>query len=192
MQKLHTKAPALIVWTFCMYNGSITTMADLEDTLDSFDFINPADIIQVTHLIPDFQSGTSSDLLNGPSIVLDDWEQGDWMFYYVNRYVLNIISNESETKSYKYGSVGHYQHHVKPAEHLNVELAGSYKYNDNNTLSEPEELERPDMDTEGTSEPPNVIAPTAEDEGAEDEEEDRGAEEEDEGVEEEYWGRLAI
>lgn len=89
-------------WETCRLDRlSYETCRTEQDTLDSFGFIDPADIIRATHLIPDFQSGTSSDLLNGPSVALDDQEQGDWMFYYVDRYVPNIISHRSEAKPYE-------------------------------------------------------------------------------------------
>lgn len=56
-----------------------------QDVLDSFDFVDPADIIRASHLIPDFASETSLSLLNGLSVATDDQEHGDWNFYYINR-----------------------------------------------------------------------------------------------------------
>ncbi|CEL58458.1 hypothetical protein RSOLAG1IB_12126 [Rhizoctonia solani AG-1 IB] len=58
-----------------------------EDNLDSFDFVDPKDIIRATHLIPDFRSGTSADFLTAShSISHDDPTEGfDWRYFYVNR-----------------------------------------------------------------------------------------------------------
>lgn len=56
-----------------------------QDVLNSFDFIDPNDIIRAAHLIPDFSSGISDGLLRHPSSVARDGPHGDWMGYYVNR-----------------------------------------------------------------------------------------------------------
>ncbi|KAG9100818.1 hypothetical protein FRC06_003664 [Ceratobasidium sp. 370] len=59
-----------------------------DDILDSFDFIDPSNILQATHMIPDFCSDTTRDLLgHGASIAYDNPEFGDWKGYYVNRFV---------------------------------------------------------------------------------------------------------
>ncbi|KAG9093781.1 hypothetical protein FRC06_011376 [Ceratobasidium sp. 370] len=148
-----------------------------QDILDSFNFVNPADVIRATHLIPDFQSGISSDLLNGRSVALDDQEHGDWTFYYVNRFV-----DRDMLMRYLGGGIGHYQNHTKPAEQPNAELVSSYEYDNDNAPGEPEGVEGPDEGTEGVSELPNAIAPTAKDEAGAEEEGEEGvdAREEDE------------
>lgn len=61
-----------------------------QDILDSFDFVNPCDIIRAAHLIPDFKSGITT-FLRGPSIAHDNEEHGDWFAYYVNQYVRNLL-----------------------------------------------------------------------------------------------------
>ncbi|GAB1527141.1 hypothetical protein RhiTH_010316 [Rhizoctonia solani] len=80
-----------------------------EDNLDSFDFVNPSDIIRAAHLIPDFQSGTSTNLLNTPhSLSHDNPKRGaDWCYYYVNRFVDRDI-----LMRYLGGGVGHYRHDI--------------------------------------------------------------------------------
>lgn len=58
-----------------------------QDIIDSFDFIDPKDIIRAAHMIPDFQSGTSNTFLRIPSsIAHDNSDHTDWNGYYVNRY----------------------------------------------------------------------------------------------------------
>ncbi|KAG8701768.1 hypothetical protein FRC11_011922 [Ceratobasidium sp. 423] len=58
-----------------------------EDNLDSFDFVDPNDVIRLAHVIPDFQSGLAGDLLHAsPSTAHDFQEDGtDWNYYYINR-----------------------------------------------------------------------------------------------------------
>lgn len=59
-----------------------------QDNIDSFDFIDPNDIIRATHLIPNFASGVTRDLLHSAqSIAHDNPDHTDWQAYYVNRYV---------------------------------------------------------------------------------------------------------
>lgn len=55
------------------------------DVLNSFDFINPADIVRSCHLIPDFRAGIDTNLLRGPTSMSWDNDLGDWRYYYVNR-----------------------------------------------------------------------------------------------------------
>ncbi|KAF8599346.1 hypothetical protein BDV93DRAFT_449512, partial [Ceratobasidium sp. AG-I] len=74
-----------------------------QDVLDLFDFVDPADIIRASHLIPDFCSGTSSNLLSGPSLATDDQENGDWNHFYVNRFV-----DRDMLMRYLGGGAGHY------------------------------------------------------------------------------------
>jgi hypothetical protein len=73
-------------WDSCRLDRlSYETCHTDEDIRDSFDFVDPADIVRASHLIPDFGSQTSSDLLNGLSLASDSQEYGDWAYYYVNR-----------------------------------------------------------------------------------------------------------
>ncbi|KAG8939805.1 hypothetical protein FRC03_006029 [Tulasnella sp. 419] len=50
----------------------------------AFGFIDPSDVIRACHLIPDFSSGKTTDLL-GPSSVRED--DGDFKYYFVNRFL---------------------------------------------------------------------------------------------------------
>ena len=52
---------------------------------DTFGFLDPDLIIQGSHLIPDFNSGRTCDLLvyNGPAVAQSPDEEDDWMNYYV-------------------------------------------------------------------------------------------------------------
>ncbi|CEL56121.1 hypothetical protein RSOLAG1IB_07574 [Rhizoctonia solani AG-1 IB] len=86
-----------------------------EDNLDSFDFVDPSDIIRAAHLIPDFQSGASTALLDTPhSLSHDDPNRGtDWCYYYVNRFVDRDI-----LMRYLGGGVGHYHHSVMTNEEI--------------------------------------------------------------------------
>lgn len=62
-----------------------------EDNVDAFDFVDPNDIIRASHLIPDFNSGTTSDLLRASRSVAHDNDGNDWQSYYVDRYVTSIF-----------------------------------------------------------------------------------------------------
>ncbi|KAJ1309331.1 hypothetical protein OPQ81_004992 [Rhizoctonia solani] len=77
-----------------------------EDNLDSFDFVDPNDIIRTAHLIPDFQTGTTDTLLNtSHSLSHDDPQCGvDWRYFYVNRFV-----DRDVLMRYLSGGVGHYR-----------------------------------------------------------------------------------
>ncbi|CAE6459848.1 unnamed protein product [Rhizoctonia solani] len=84
--------------------GYLTCRTD-EDILDSFDFIDPEDIVRACHLIPDFHSGTISDLLSSArSLAHDDPGFGDWSRYYVGRFV-----DRDMLMRYLGGGVGHYK-----------------------------------------------------------------------------------
>ncbi|OCH83554.1 hypothetical protein OBBRIDRAFT_742975, partial [Obba rivulosa] len=53
----------------------------------AFGFLDPADVIRASHIIPSFSYGRTSGLM-GPSIARrEDEEDEDWEFYYVNMYV---------------------------------------------------------------------------------------------------------
>ena len=53
---------------------------------DAFGFLDPDLIIRGSHLVPDFNSGRTRDLLayNGPTVARSPDEEDDWMNYYVN------------------------------------------------------------------------------------------------------------
>ncbi|KAF8749202.1 hypothetical protein RHS01_10263 [Rhizoctonia solani] len=77
-----------------------------QDILDSFDFVHPSDIIRAIHLIPDFQSGPSNNLLNFAKLIVhNSKEHWDWKHYYVNRFVDRDI-----LMRYLGGGIGHYRH----------------------------------------------------------------------------------
>lgn len=79
-------------WDFCRLDRLGYEVCRTEqDVLDSFDFVDPTDVIRGVHLLPDFHSGIATDLLNnqpGNSIAHDNPRHGDWRYYYVNRCVL--------------------------------------------------------------------------------------------------------
>ncbi|KAJ1304192.1 hypothetical protein OPQ81_008592 [Rhizoctonia solani] len=77
-----------------------------EDNLDSFDFVDPNDIIRTAHLIPDFQTGTTDTLLNtSHSLSHDDPQCGvDWRYFYVNRFM-----DRDVLMRYLSGGIGHYR-----------------------------------------------------------------------------------
>jgi hypothetical protein len=73
-----------------------------QDIIDSFDFVDPKDIVRAAHLIPDFQSGVSGDFLHSSSsIAHDNTDHTDWNGYYVNRYVCvsSYMHSASRTNS---------------------------------------------------------------------------------------------
>ena len=53
---------------------------------DAFGFLDPDLIIRGCHLIPDFNSGQTSDLMpyDGPTVARLPEEKDDWMNFYVN------------------------------------------------------------------------------------------------------------
>ena len=57
-----------------------------ETNLDAFGFLNPDLIIQGAHLIPDFNSGWTNNLMSydGPTAAWCPDEKDDWMNFYVN------------------------------------------------------------------------------------------------------------
>jgi hypothetical protein len=55
------------------------------DDPEAFGFLDPAHVLRASHLIPAFSLGRTISLL-GPSMARDS-EDGDWMNYYVMRYV---------------------------------------------------------------------------------------------------------
>ncbi|CCO29819.1 hypothetical protein BN14_03840 [Rhizoctonia solani AG-1 IB] len=82
---------------------------------DTFRLDRVGDIIRAAHLIPDFQSGASTALLDTPhSLSHDDPNRGtDWCYYYVNRFVDRDI-----LMRYLGGGVGHYHHSVMTNEEI--------------------------------------------------------------------------
>ncbi|KAJ1311938.1 hypothetical protein OPQ81_010398 [Rhizoctonia solani] len=70
------------------------------------------DIIRAVHLIPDFQSGPSNNLLNfTKSGAHDSNEHWDWKHYYVNRFV-----DQDILMRYSGGGIGHYQYTIRDSE----------------------------------------------------------------------------
>jgi hypothetical protein len=53
----------------------------------SFGFLDPANVIRGSHLIPAFGYGLTSRFL-APSLIIRDVDEQDWESFYVNRYVL--------------------------------------------------------------------------------------------------------
>lgn len=71
------------------------------DSPDPFGFVDPANVIRGCHLIPAFALGKTVDLLP-PSFARDSLE-GDWVNYYVMRYVVIVpycSSNIELTKAF--------------------------------------------------------------------------------------------
>ncbi|QRV90230.1 hypothetical protein RhiJN_18248 [Ceratobasidium sp. AG-Ba] len=76
-----------------------------QDIADSFDFVDPKNIIRAAHLIPEFAAGTTSQFLQaGSSIAHDNDDQTDWNGYYVNRFV-----DRDMLMRYIGGGIGHYR-----------------------------------------------------------------------------------
>ncbi|CAE6458119.1 unnamed protein product [Rhizoctonia solani] len=108
-----------------------------QDLLDSFDFIHPSNIIRAVHLIPDFQSGHSNDLLTFPkSISHNSDEHWDWR-HYLNRFVDHILMH------YLGGGIGHYPYTI----HGSKNNLDSEQNDDKNKDAESEE-ERDDVESE--------------------------------------------
>ena len=53
---------------------------------DAFGFLDPELVIRGSHLVPDFKSGRTGDLMSydGPTIARRPDEKDDWMNFYVN------------------------------------------------------------------------------------------------------------
>jgi len=61
------------------------------DETEPFGFLDPENVICTCHAIPAFAHRCTNGLL-GPSIVHGDAsETEDWMYYYINRWVLTTI-----------------------------------------------------------------------------------------------------
>ncbi|QRV80198.1 hypothetical protein RhiJN_08213 [Ceratobasidium sp. AG-Ba] len=76
-----------------------------QDITDSFDFIDPKDIIRAAHLIPEFAAGTTTGFLQAAtSISHDNSDQTDWNGFYVNRFV-----DRDMLMRYIGGGVGHFR-----------------------------------------------------------------------------------
>jgi hypothetical protein len=56
----------------------------LNDRDEQFGFLNPSDVIRACHLIPAFSHGRTEQFLGTSKY---RHKGGDWMYYYVNRYV---------------------------------------------------------------------------------------------------------
>jgi hypothetical protein len=68
-------------------NSDMTTLDRLRfpplDSEEAFGFLNPADVLRATHVIPCFSKGKRHEHGRGLSSVAGD--KGDWHQYYVNR-----------------------------------------------------------------------------------------------------------
>lgn len=82
-------------WGSCKLDRlSYTKCQTEQDITDSFDFIDPKDIIRAAHIIPDFHSGISDNFLRSHhSISHDNPDHTDWEGYYVNRYRYNALAS---------------------------------------------------------------------------------------------------
>ncbi|KAG9087801.1 hypothetical protein FRC06_002358 [Ceratobasidium sp. 370] len=139
------------------------------DILDSFDFIDPANILRATHLIPDFCSNTTKGLLNlDASVAYDNAGFGDWNAYYVNRFADRDI-----LMRYVGGAVGHYRQttseNTQEVVPLDIEIQG-YNNTDENEEDEGDGETEEGVDAEDDAED--------EEDDAEDEEDDAEDEEE--------------
>ncbi|EUC56088.1 hypothetical protein RSOL_158960 [Rhizoctonia solani AG-3 Rhs1AP] len=144
-----------------------------QDLLDSFDFIHPSDIIRAVHLIPDFQSGCSSDLLTFPkSIAHDSDEHWDWRHYYVNRFVDRDI-----LMRYLGGGIGHYRFTIHDSENNldseqneceNIEVSLEMREDENKDTES--EDERDDVESDDERSVGNESICLAEDEVSDEEE----------------------
>ncbi|KAG8729144.1 hypothetical protein FRC10_004211 [Ceratobasidium sp. 414] len=72
-----------------------------DDALDSFDFVDPGNILHATHLIPDFCSGTTKEFFKAPQSIAHDNKVYDMLMRYIG------------------GGVGHYQQTVGAAVDMN-------------------------------------------------------------------------
>ncbi|KAI5896073.1 uncharacterized protein SCHCODRAFT_02492911 [Schizophyllum commune H4-8] len=75
------------------------------DGPDAFNFINPADIVRASHLIPAFALGLTRELLPPSSLArpgCDDTEDADYARYYVN-----MFSDRDMFMRYRGGGIGH-------------------------------------------------------------------------------------
>ncbi|KAG9077844.1 hypothetical protein FRC06_008672 [Ceratobasidium sp. 370] len=116
-----------------------------QDVLDSFDFVDPADVIRASHLIPDFDSKVSSDLLNGLSVALDDTRDSDWNYYYVNQFV-----DRDMLMQYLGGGVGHcWRNEEEPATTLDgTHETGALNSSEEavEAVDQPEEINEPEIE----------------------------------------------
>ncbi|KAG9121758.1 hypothetical protein FRC07_002153 [Ceratobasidium sp. 392] len=162
---------------------SYETCRTMQDVLDSFDFVDPADVIRASHLIPDFNSQVSSELLNGPSMALDNKQEGDWNYYYVNRFV-----DRDMLMWYIGGGVGHCWHIGDKvadalAESGDLRAQNSSEEAENEDIDNLEPNDNPEVNTELDL---NFIEGLLE--GVGEDEEEEYEEEEDEGIEAEDFG----
>ncbi|KAH9931348.1 uncharacterized protein B0H18DRAFT_1116505 [Fomitopsis serialis] len=84
---------------------------------DAFGFIDPADVLRASHLIPGFHYGRTFSLL-GPSLARN--VAGDWRYYYVNRFVDRDI-----VMRYVGLGVGHLTCRAQTVDKLDVEIVFS-------------------------------------------------------------------
>lgn len=64
-----------------------------DDDTPAFGFIDPHTIVRAIHLIPDFPSGKTNELLSHSPLARasksDEDSDLDWAYFYVNRYACN-------------------------------------------------------------------------------------------------------
>ena len=53
---------------------------------NTFRFLDPDEVIRVTHLIPAFHHGPTEEFLSGLSVGHAEDEVDDWQYFYVNMY----------------------------------------------------------------------------------------------------------
>ncbi|KAG8733926.1 hypothetical protein FRC10_012061 [Ceratobasidium sp. 414] len=132
-----------------------------DDILDSFDFVDPANILRATHLIPDFCSNMTKGLLNLDTLIAyDNTDFGNWNAYYVNQFVDRDI-----LMRYVGGGVGHYRQ--TGSENIQEVIPLDIEVQEYNNADENEEDEEADEEAEEGVD----TGDNAED-NAEDEEED--------------------
>ncbi|KAG9097540.1 hypothetical protein FRC06_007448 [Ceratobasidium sp. 370] len=121
-----------------------------QDITDSFDFIDPKDIIRAAHLIPEFALGTTKEFLQVPSSIShDNSDHTDWNGYYVNRFV-----DQDMLMRYIGEGIGHIKQKVGQLAASIVDDQGKWYYftsDENNGMNESknEESEREESENEG-------------------------------------------
>jgi hypothetical protein len=67
---------------------SVGFLPDTDALGPAFGFLDPSEVIRMVHLIPDFSSGRTKELLSGPSMAIQTHHQdGEYKQHYVGMYV---------------------------------------------------------------------------------------------------------
>ncbi|KAG8793964.1 hypothetical protein FRC12_001023 [Ceratobasidium sp. 428] len=75
------------------------------DIIDSFDFIDPKDIIRAAHLVPEFAASTTNGFIQAlTSVSHNNCNQTNWKGYYVNLFV-----DRDMLMRYIGGGMGHFR-----------------------------------------------------------------------------------